>query len=407
MRRFLCEGNDPRGELTRFPFESRFEAVVFPRVLPRGNMRVLIVSLSTYTAPYNDGKLKQLGMQLGSLTAVSGDVTTLWGRDNHTRSHPEYKVFVLPLRFAQSNATAQLVGLDSLADSVDPTIVHVECEPWQEVAAQCVRLAHRLSVPIGIQFAENGPLLSGIGGALRRARGSWVLRQCDYAVGWATASTLIAERLAPGIRTETFPAVGVSDTSVPTSSSDFWFGADSTGIPKLAFIGRFEPEKGIHDFLAVCDQLSRHLPLRAAIAGGTGDYEAVRRWAEERPWALFHGLLPRPNVGSLLAAADVLVCPSRTTKSAKEQFGRAAVEAMALGTPVFAYDCGALSEVIRDGGFLVPEGAQDQLVTCIKEYLKASAVDKDALAQQAQRQAERFTDDSLAKQLVELWSTFI
>jgi glycosyltransferase involved in cell wall biosynthesis len=368
-------------------------------------MRVLIISLSTYTAPYNDGKLKQLGAQLGTLTAVTGDVTTLWGRDNHTRSDPEYNVYVLPLRFAQSNATARLVGLGRLVDSIGPSIVHVECEPWQEVAAQSVRLARRRRVPIGIQFAENGPLLTGIGGALRRARGARVLRQCDYAVGWATGSTLIAEQLAPGIRTETFPGVGVSDSWIPTCSSDDWFGVGSAGLPKLAFLGRFEPEKGIRDFLAVCDQVVRHMPLRAAIAGGTGDYDVVRRWADERPWALFHGLLPRPKVGSFLASADALVCPSRTTKYAREQFGKAAVEAMALGTPVFAYDCGALSEVIRDGGVLVPEGAQDQLVACIEEYFVAPTTDKVALAQGAHRQALRFTDHALATQLIELWST--
>lgn len=367
-------------------------------------MRVLIISLNTYSAPYNDGKLKHLGLRLGALTTVAGDVATLWGRDNHTRSGSGYEVMILSLRFARSNATARLVGLNELANSVRPTIVHVECEPWQEIAVQSVRLAQRLNVPIGVQFAESGPRLRGIAGALRRARGSWVLKRCDYAVGWATASTRIAERLAPGIRTDTFPGTGVSLSADSACSIDHWFGTDSATLPKLAFIGRFAKEKGIHDFLEICDELARWLPLRAALAGGEGAYEMVRRWAEERPWAFLHGILPRPKVSSLLTAADVLVCPSRTTGSAKEQFGKAAVEAMVVGTPVFAYDCGALSEVIGTGGVVVPEGAQGKLVEELKGYLVASVTDRVGLAQEAHRQAMHFTDDALAEKLINLWS---
>ena len=62
-------------------------------------MRVLVISLSTYSAPYNDGKLKRLGPKLEALTVVSGDVNTLWGRDNPRRSGPGYEVIVLLLRF--------------------------------------------------------------------------------------------------------------------------------------------------------------------------------------------------------------------------------------------------------------------------------------------------------------------
>jgi glycosyltransferase involved in cell wall biosynthesis len=372
-------------------------------------MRVLIVSLNTYSAPYNDGKLKYLAPHLEALTVVSGNITTLWGRDNRKRSGLGYEVVVLPLRFTQSNATARLVGLNEVADAVRPTIVHVETEPWQEVAVQSLKLAHRLSVPVGVQFCETGPRLNGIGGAIRRARGSWVLKRCDYAVGWATLTTRIAEQWAPDIRTDTFPATGVSPRGDSAYSTDHWFGTDSAASPKLAFVARFAKEKGIYDFLEVCDELARRLPLRAAIAGGTlagtkGADEVVRRWVEERPWAFLHGILPRPEVSSLLTAADILLCPSRTTTFWEEQFGKVAVEAMAVGTPVFAYDCGALSEVVSGGGMVVPEGAQGQLVEEIEKYFAAYAIDGVGLVQEARRQAMRFSDEALAEKHIHLWS---
>jgi glycosyltransferase involved in cell wall biosynthesis len=367
-------------------------------------IRVLIISLSTYAAPYNDGKLKDLGTRLGNVTAVSGDGATLWGRDNHSRTGPGYGAFVLPLRFATSNATATLVGLNEIARAARPTVLHLECEPWQSVATQSVRLGQRLCVPIGIHFAEEGRQLEGIGGAMRRMRGAATLKRCAYAVGWSTASTRIAERLAPGIRTDTFPVTGVSLSSDPPRSTEEWFGVGSGALPKLAFVGRFAEEKGVRDFLEVCDALERRLPLRVAIAGGEGEHEMVSRWAQGRPWALLHGILPRPEVSALLAAADVLICPSRTTRYVQEQFGKAAVEAMAVGTPVFAYDCGALSETIGMGGVAVPEGAQGQLVGELVAYFTGPVSRQTALAERAQRQAMRFSDHVLADKLIDLWS---
>jgi glycosyltransferase involved in cell wall biosynthesis len=369
-----------------------------------GRVRVLIVSLSTYSAPYNDGKLVSLGSRLEALKVVAGNVTTLWGKNNRSRSGRGYEVVVLPVRFARSNATTQLMGLDEIADAVRPNIVHVECEPWQLVAVQSVRIAKRLDVPIGVLFAENGPQLRGVGGALRRARGSWVLNRCDYAVGWSKDSTQVAQRLAPGIQTETFPATGVSPSAVSAVSADQWFGVNSAALPKLAFVGRFAEEKGVREFLDVCDELARRRPIRAALAGGEGEQKLVRRWTEERPWAFLHGILPRTQVSSLLTASDVLICPSRTTRFAKEQFGKTAVEAMMVGTPVFAYDCGALLDTIGSGGVVVPEGAQGQLVEELEKYFGAPTAGGLALAQEARRQARQFTDDVLAERLVELWS---
>jgi glycosyltransferase involved in cell wall biosynthesis len=52
----------------------------------------------------------------------------------------------------------------------------------------------------------------------------------------------------------------------------------------------------------------------------------------------------REDVPELLAALDVLLLPS-----AQEPFGRALIEAMALGVPVIATDVGGPREIVRDG----------------------------------------------------------
>ena len=370
------------------------------------HIRALIVSLSTYSAPYNDGKLKYIASRVGATMVASGRVPTLWGTECKDRVGDGYEVRVLPVRFGRMNATATLIGLREVAETIRPTIIHLECEPWQSVAVQGVRLARSMAIPVGIHLAEEGRQFRGIGGVLRRTRGSWVTSRCSYAVGWSSASATIAEQLAPGIFTTTFPVSGVSTSPVVAGSADMWFGAGSDSFPRLAFVGRFAPEKGIRDFIGVCDKLASQFPLRVALAGGEGEEALVREWCAERSWVEAHGVLPRPEVSSLLSAASVLVCPSRTTRFVQEQFGKAAVEAMAVGTPVFAYACGALAETIGAGGVVVPEGAEEELVNALQGYFEGPSEAREALRLEALNQASLFTDEAIAGKLTGLWSKF-
>ena len=285
----------------------------------RDAMRVLIVSLSTYTSSFNDGKLAELGRQVEAVTAVAAARPTLWGSVCRGRRMETYQVHVLKTRFGRRNATAQLIGLEGIARLTKPMLIHVECEPWQGVAVQSVLLARKLGVPVGVQFAENGPMLRGIGGGVRVAIGRWVLKRCRYAIGWSSESANVARGLAPQLRVETYPGTGVAHVAPlsgfdsQSASSEPWYGSSGGSVAKLAFVGRFSPEKGLGDFLALADRLAPRVPLQVAIAGGKPSHPLLREWLDSRPWARAYGVLPRPKVAELLAASDVLVSPSRTT----------------------------------------------------------------------------------------------
>ena len=81
-------------------------------------------------------------------------------------------------------------------------------------------------------------------------------------------------------------------------------------------------------------------------------------------------------------------------------------EAMAVGTPVFAYDCGALAEVIGRGGVVVAEGERARLAEALNVYFAAPATEKGALGDAARKQAAQFSDEAIASRLVDLWSSF-
>ncbi len=109
------------------------------------------------------------------------------------------------------------------------------------------------------------------------------------------------------------------------------------------------PEKGIYDFMQVCDALAERFDLRVAIAGGGPCERDLEAWARGRDWVHIHGVVARAEVARCIAGSDLLVVPSRTIRNWQEQFGKVAVEAMGVGTPVFGYDSGALREVVADG----------------------------------------------------------
>src|SRR5688500_6304735 len=107
-------------------------------------MRAMIASLSANGSTFKDEKAAILGPRLDGVTVVTGDVATRWNTVNQSRTGNGYRVRVLKTRSLRSFATTQLIGLEQVVEEARPSVVHVECEPWQVVAVQSVRLARRL-----------------------------------------------------------------------------------------------------------------------------------------------------------------------------------------------------------------------------------------------------------------------
>ena len=100
------------------------------------------------------------------------------------------------------------------------------------------------------------------------------------------------------------------------------------------------------------------------------------------------------DMPAALLAASVVVVPS--TKP--EAFGRSAVEAQALGTPVVVTELGAVPETVlapprvpaeARTGWCVPPGQAEPLARAIAEALALGASARDAMAERAQAHVER------------------
>ncbi|HEX5776326.1 MAG TPA: glycosyltransferase family 4 protein [Caulobacteraceae bacterium] len=143
----------------------------------------------------------------------------------------------------------------------------------------------------------------------------------------------------------------------------------------LVFAGQVGERKGVDVLLTALSKLDAETPnWRATVAGG-GDAAPYLRQAREGGIAdkvTFAGWLSEPQIGALLATADIFVLPSRA-----ENQPIAILEAMARGLPVVSTTIGAIPEQVEEGvsGLLVPPGEAQPLA--------------DALARLIARPAER------------------
>jgi glycosyltransferase involved in cell wall biosynthesis len=120
----------------------------------------------------------------------------------------------------------------------------------------------------------------------------------------------------------------------------------------LLFLGRIYPDKGLHTVI----RLAREAGVRLFIAGPV--FEPDRPYFDGRirdridgEQIVYLGPADHPRKVDLLKRAKALVLPLEVD----ETFGLAMLEAMACGTPVLAYDRGAVPEVVAHGetGFVV------------------------------------------------------
>jgi len=101
---------------------------------------------------------------------------------------------------------------------------------------------------------------------------------------------------------------------------------------------------------------------------------------------------------TLYNLADVMVVPSLT-----EVFGQTASESMACGTPVVAFRCTGIQDVVgKDGGYLAEPYSEEDLARGI-EWVLAHNRHGEMRDQVRKSAVERFSVPVVVKQYVELY----
>lgn len=201
--------------------------------------------------------------------------------------------------------------------------------------------------------------------------------------------------------------VSVSDYQRRPLSGATWLATVPHGLPAelhafnahprgdyLVFLGRISPEKGPEVAIRLAKRAG--VPLRIAAKVDNADRAYFKEVVEpllDHPLVEFVGEIGDARKSEFLRNARALLFPIRWP----EPFGLVMIEAMACGTPVIAFDCGSVSEVVQ-------HGVNGLIVHSEEEALRAIAA-VHHLDRRAVRATfdQRFTAESMARAYVDVY----
>lgn len=281
-----------------------------------------------------------------------------------------------------------------------PDLIYIHHEPFALATLQICVAARRSGFPIGFYSAQNTVKRYP---APVRAAERYVHRRASFA-------TVVSKETAAALRTRGYRG---SIYVVPLGVHTAAFAPDGAhprrqrdGPLVVGYIGRIADEKGIDTLIeairrtppgSVVGLIAGDGPARARLQVSTD----VHGLSERVRWL---GYVPHSETASFYARVDVLVVPSKTTPSWKEQFGRVLIESLAAGTPVITSDSGELPRLIQQtgGGWTFPEG-NDIALGALLERVAASPDERASRARTGAASVKRlFDSDVVAGQMAEL-----
>ena len=214
----------------------------------------------------------------------------------------------------------------------------------------------------------------------------------------------------PGVywRWQQFPLVSISDAQRQPLAFANWAGTVHHGMqadlyePRygpgdyLAFLGRISPEKRPDRAIALARRSG--LPLKIAAKVDAADLRYFQEKIEPlligQKLVEFVGEIGDDEKSDFLGGARALLFPIDWP----EPFGLVMIEAMACGTPVIAYGCGSVPEVIDDGvtGFIVAN--DDEAIAAISRIPSLNR------REVRRRFDERFSSVAMAQRYLDLYA---
>ena len=166
----------------------------------------------------------------------------------------------------------------------------------------------------------------------------------------------------------------------------------------VAFLGRISPEKRPDRAIAIARTLGIPIKIAAKVVKVDEAYfrEAIAPLLDQ-PGVEYIGEIDERSKSEFLGQARALLFPIDWP----EPFGLSMIEAMACGTPVLAFRCGSVPEIIDPGvtGLIV-----DTVEEAVRRLPQVLALDRHAVRR---RFEERFTATRMAKNYLQVYHALL
>src|SRR5215216_3468554 len=310
----------------------------------------------------------------------------------------------LPIRrFRQLYAPQAAIVAPILAARADVIHVHLgEDLAVLPVGAAAARL-HRLPLVLTVHTSLRHTLaVSDLRSAVLKAIGGPIERWGEHS---AEAVLVITPRLrrlllSDGVdenRIHLIPP-GVNPSLFEGPFEDPFSGV---GKPRVLFVGRLAPQKGVHTLVAAAGLL-KDPSAQVLLVGDGPKRKALEREAKRIGVAdrlHFVGFFAHDRLPAVLAHADVLVLPSLY-----EELGTVLLEVMQAALPIVASKTGGIPDVIEDGvnGLLVPPGEAEALAYAINRLLAERDLAR-RLSEGAQERGKDYDWEVLAERVLAVY----
>jgi glycosyltransferase involved in cell wall biosynthesis len=374
----------------------------------RDPVKVLIITKTLAEFANLQGKIREISRLGVDLTVVS---PARWsGRDSELKDvRPDGYEFLVCKCWFSGTTSVRLgnhlhlyPGISSIIGREKWDLVHIDEEPFNLATYHALRRCRRHQAPAVFSTWQN---------LMKKYPPPFNLFE-KYVHGNAAGAIAGNVEGLELLRRRGFrgPAARIPLLGVDPS---FFRRQDATGLrQKLApsgsfvvgFVGRIHREKGLDTLVRAIALLPKSSvvvlvgrgPYRAQLEGliGTLGLSERVRWA---PW------VNSKEVPEYMSAFDVLVLPSRTRRTWKEQFGRVLVEAMASETCVVGSDSGNIPKVVGDAGLIFQEGDERGLAECLRNLMDDTLLRETLHRRGRQRVLENFTYAKIAADTVNFY----
>jgi len=206
------------------------------------------------------------------------------------------------------------------------------------------------------------------------------------------------------------PLVSISDSQRGPLLHANWCGTVYHGLPTnmyalrdrpldyFAFVGRMSPEKRVDRAIEIAIACNTRLRIAAKVDPADAAYfEHEVRPLLDHPLIEFVGEIGEARKNEFIGNARALLFPVDWP----EPFGLVMIESLACGTPVIAYECGSVPEVLQHGvtGFIVHSQRE-----AIEGARNIHRIDRRRCREVFEK---RFTADKMANRYVQVYQALI